>query len=123
VEQRLLNCWEIENCGREEGGSRVKELGECIASKEEMGHSCWIIAGTLCGGKVQGSLAQKNGFCTSCNVYKLYNRSSGKQGKEISCYYPEENEKYKKIILKKNNSLAYPKLLPAYPTSCYIDPL
>ena len=35
------------NCGREAGGAKVAELGECIVSKEGFGHSCWGIAGTL----------------------------------------------------------------------------
>ncbi len=43
----LLNCWEIMKCGRQKGGKKVNELGECIASKEGMGHSCWAVAGTL----------------------------------------------------------------------------
>ena len=50
MSERLKNCWEMRGCGRERGGSRAKDLGECIASREQLGHSCWAIAGTLCGG-------------------------------------------------------------------------
>ena len=57
--ERLENCWEILNCGRERGGPNVMELGECIAAKQGLGHSCWAIAGTLCGGTVQGRGAEK----------------------------------------------------------------
>jgi len=100
MERRLPNCWEIVNCGREESGSKAKELGVCIVSREELGHSCWAIAGTLCGGKVQGSLAQKIGYCTSCEVHKLYNRATGQKGKEIISNYPDEHTKYKKLIFE-----------------------
>ncbi|OIP23129.1 hypothetical protein AUK22_10000 [bacterium CG2_30_54_10] len=53
----MKNCWEIKKCGRETGGPKSKELGVCVAAREELGHSCWMIAGTLCGGAVQGSVA------------------------------------------------------------------
>ncbi len=100
MDEKLPNCWEIEKCGREKGGHKVHELGECIASNEGMGHSCWAIAGTLCGDKIQGTVAQKIGYCTSCEVHKLYNRSLGKKGKEVTSQCPEEDEKYTELMLK-----------------------
>ena len=104
----LLNCWEIKKCERQKGGKKVNKLGECIASKDGMGHSCWAVAGTLCFDKIQGTFAQKIGFCTSCEVYHLYNRSSGKLGRLVQTMYPEEDAKYYNIVLKfhDNNSLA-----------------
>ena len=80
---RLLNCWEIVGCGREKGGPKVKELGECEVSKEGMGHSCWVVAGTLCEGKIKGTEAQKIGLCNSCEVHELYNRTWGTSRKEV----------------------------------------
>ena len=60
-----VNCWEFKKCGRQPGGAKTQELGECPASTnvkadgmnsgKNGGRSCWAIAGTLCGGKVQGS--------------------------------------------------------------------
>jgi hypothetical protein len=107
MDVELLNCWEIKNCERQKGGMKIYDLGECIASKFDMGHSCWAVAGTLCFDKIQGTFAQKIGFCTSCEVYHLYNRSSGKLGKLVQTMYPEEDAQYKDIILKlyKDNSL------------------
>ncbi|MDH3359866.1 MAG: hypothetical protein OEL55_03260 [Desulfobulbaceae bacterium] len=96
----LPNCWEITKCGREEGGDKMTELGECIASVEKLGHSCWAIAGTLCDGAVQGTMAQKLGYCTSCEVHKLYNRSRGDQGQEVIQQFPEEHTKYMQMMLK-----------------------
>jgi hypothetical protein len=96
----LLNCWEITKCQRQRGGKKVLELGECIASKEEMGHSCWAVAGTLCGGKTQGTTAQKIQFCTSCEVYEIYNRSRGELGKKVKTAYPKEDSKYYDIMMK-----------------------
>ena len=103
MDTELLNCWEINKCGRHKDGKKVNKLGECIASKEEMGHSCWAVAGTLCFGKIQGTFAQKIGFCTSCEIYNLYNRSSGKLGKLVQTMYPKEDAQYKDIILKLYN--------------------
>ena len=74
------NCWEYKRCGREPGGIKVHELGECKAATEEKldgvhdgengGRACWVIAGTMCGGKVQGTFAQKYGNCVICDFFK-----------------------------------------------------
>ncbi len=49
-----MNCWEFKKCGREAGGAKVAELGVCPAYPNAGTH-CARIAGTFCGGKVQGS--------------------------------------------------------------------
>ncbi len=98
MSERLKDCWEILNCGREKGGPKVLELGECIASKEGLGHSCWAIAGTLCGGEVQGTQAQKEQNCMQCDVYKLYNRAIGSEGKRIAIEFPGEQKKYEDML-------------------------
>ncbi len=54
-----VNCWERKGCN---------EKG-CPAYKNETGR-CWLLAGTLCGGKVQGKFAEKYGSCILCDVYK-----------------------------------------------------
>ena len=74
-----LNCWEFKKCGREPGGIKAVELGVCPASTEmrlngvnngkNAGRTCWAIAGTLCGGKVQGTFALKLGNCMNCQFY------------------------------------------------------
>ena len=94
----IQNCWEIMKCGREKGGSKVFEFGECIASKEQLGHSCWVIAGTLCGGVVQGKMAQKLLTCLTCPLYKGYSRTAGSYGKEVQTAFPDEERKYRKVV-------------------------
>jgi hypothetical protein len=74
------NCWEFKSCGREPGGAKVKEFGVCPAPREARldqvhggingGRSCWILAGTLCKGEVQGTFAQKYKNCETCDFYK-----------------------------------------------------
>jgi len=74
------NCWELKKCGREPGGAKTAELGVCPAATENKldginhgskgGRSCWAIAGTLCGGKTQGTYAAKLASCMSCEFYK-----------------------------------------------------
>ncbi len=63
------NCWEHKKCGREKGGAKVSEMGICPAYPKN-GRDCWMVAGTFCGGKVQGTHAQKLGTCMTCDWYK-----------------------------------------------------
>jgi len=85
-----MNCWEYKKCGREEGGAKAELLGVCPASTEQRtntlncgkngGRSCWAIVGTLCGGKVQGTAAQKIANCMSCDFFKLVHEEESKHG-------------------------------------------
>jgi nitrogen-specific signal transduction histidine kinase len=52
-------CWEIKNCNYK----------ECPAHGLR-NVRCWQIAGTHCGGKVQGQFALKFGACETCEIYK-----------------------------------------------------
>lgn len=77
----LKNCWEHEKCGREPYGKNVKKLGVCPAATETRldgvhggtngGRACWVVAGTLCGGEVQGIFAQKYATCKDCDFYQM----------------------------------------------------
>jgi len=81
------NCWEVKNCGRQTGGAKVAELGVCPAAIEMRAHglnggknggrSCWAITGTLCGGKVQGTNAEKIGNCMKCEFYQTVRKEEG----------------------------------------------
>lgn len=65
----MTNCWEHKKCGREAGGAKTAEFGVCPASPAH-GRDCWAVAGTLCGGKVQGTEAEKTGNCRACDFYR-----------------------------------------------------
>lgn len=97
----MKNCWEMQACGRESDGNKVAELGECIASQKGLGHSCWAIAGTLCGGMVQGSFNDKLESCLTCDVYKSYSRLTGSVGRDVALQCPEEEGKYQEILLSR----------------------
>ena len=71
------NCWEVKKCGRTPGGNKVAELGACPAYPDN-GKNCWHVAGTFCGGKVQGTWADKRGGCLMCNFYKDAHRAHPK---------------------------------------------
>lgn len=85
-----MNCWQFEECGREPGGKNARVLGVCPAAMERKtdglnqgtngGRVCWAIAGTLCGGKVQGTYAEKLGSCMECDFYSFVR---GQQGPEF----------------------------------------
>ena len=84
---KKLNCWEFKKCGRESGGGKVRELGICPASTERLldgmhhgenaGRSCWVVAGTFCGGAVQGSFAKKFENCEQCEFYAVVRKEEG----------------------------------------------
>ena len=63
-----MNCWEFKKCGREKGGAKAGELGVCPAYPDS-GTTCARVAGTLCGGMVQGTFATKLGNCIKCEFY------------------------------------------------------
>jgi hypothetical protein len=69
-----MNCWEFKKCGRQLGGAKAKELGVCPAYPDN-GTNCAKMAGTLCGGKVQGTFASKVVNCMNCDFYKSTNYS------------------------------------------------
>jgi len=79
LQNEKLNCWEIKKCGREPEGVKVTELGVCPASierklhgvhgGENAGRACWVVAGSMCGGKIQGSYAEKYMNCNICDFY------------------------------------------------------
>lgn len=73
------NCWEFKQCGREVGGTREQELGACPAASDNRlngvhggknaGRSCWVIAGTFCDGRPQGTFVCKYSSCIECDFY------------------------------------------------------
>jgi hypothetical protein len=83
--KRKENCWEFKKCGRNNGKS--DDLGICPAIIDESsdglnggrngGRICWVIAGTFCGGKVQGTFAQKRSTCITCDFFKLVEAEEG----------------------------------------------
>ncbi len=81
------NCWEFKKCGREPGGYKADELGICPAAADSSsdginggsngGRICWAVAGTFCGGKSQGSFAQKRMTCLNCDLFKKVMEEEG----------------------------------------------
>lgn len=81
------NCWEFKKCGRESGGIKSKELGVCPTAVtleldgthggKNAGRACWIVAGSLCGGKVQGTFAAKFENCEKCDFYGSVKNDEG----------------------------------------------
>lgn len=81
------NCWEVMKCGREPGGGNAHELGICPATADSSAHGlnggvkggriCWAVAGTFCGGKVQGTFAQKEVICMACEFFKRVKEEEG----------------------------------------------
>jgi len=82
-----LNCWEFTKCGREPGGVNAASQGVCPSASEETldgvhggrnsGRTCWVLAGTFCGGEVAGTAARKIESCRECAFYKLVIQEEG----------------------------------------------
>ncbi|MCL5266000.1 MAG: hypothetical protein M1343_12570 [Chloroflexi bacterium] len=81
------NCWQMKACGREPGGSKAGQMGVCPAAKDKEhnginggvngGRICWAVAGTFCGGIVQGTFAEKQASCLACDIYKKVKQEEG----------------------------------------------
>jgi hypothetical protein len=76
-------------CGRQSGGENVDELGLCPATLpnkyydginrgRHCGRFCWAIAGTLCGGQVQGTYAKKFKLCLECKFFNQVHEEEGR---------------------------------------------
>ena len=86
-DMKKLNCWQIKKCGREIGGDRTDDLGVCPAASDETsntinggknaGRICWAVAGTFCGGRVQGDFAMKTASCMTCEIFKQIKDEEG----------------------------------------------
>ncbi|MBI5510623.1 MAG: hypothetical protein HY903_17840 [Deltaproteobacteria bacterium] len=64
------NCWEVTKCGKEKdcpafANTRLNGAHD----GKNAGRACWVVAGTMCGVAVQGTLAQKIGDCAKCEFY------------------------------------------------------
>jgi len=67
-------------CGREPGGENARKQGLCPAAADttfnnfnqgfNAGRICWLVAGTFCGGKAQGTFAEKHLSCKQCKFYQ-----------------------------------------------------
>jgi len=89
------NCWEFKNCGREPGGKHASALGVCPATTDDRlngvhggknsGRACYMIAGTLCGGKVQGTFGMKYKSCEQCDFYTRVREEEG-SGYQLSVF-------------------------------------
>lgn len=84
---KKLNCWEHKGCGREPGGGKEAVAGTCPAAVEDRlhgihggrnaGRACWVVAGTMCEGEVQGTFAKKCARCIDCDFYQAVSRQEG----------------------------------------------
>jgi hypothetical protein len=84
---KKVNCWEFKKCGRQPGGLHETDLGICPATVDRRlngvhggtnaGRACWVLAGTMCGGKIQGTFAQKYENCEACEFFKTVKKEEG----------------------------------------------
>lgn len=63
-ERSRVPCWHYKRCGRNEGN------GLRCPAYPHFGRVCWVVAGTFCEGKVQGTFAQKCEDCRECDFFR-----------------------------------------------------
>ncbi|MFC1523204.1 hypothetical protein ACFL6N_00295 [Thermodesulfobacteriota bacterium] len=71
-DESSLREWIDETVNKVESTCYTKKRcdeADCPAYRNECGR-CWLIAGTMCGGKVRGKFTEKFGFCTECEIYQ-----------------------------------------------------
>ncbi len=66
-DEAKIKCWEFHKCGVEKAEGAVQM--RCPAYPH-YGRICWAVAGTFCGKRVSGAVAQKLGDCRKCEFYK-----------------------------------------------------
>jgi CRP-like cAMP-binding protein len=103
---KKLNCWEFMGCKRQPGGTEAAKKGTCIAatdssydginSGENAGRVCWAVAGTCCGGEIQGTFAEKRASCTSCPFYKFVQEEedTSNTAHKVLNYFSEDEQKF-----------------------------
>ena len=74
-------------CGRHPGGDKVDKLGLCPTAIDPIydgfnqgdsaGRACWLVSGTFCHGKIQGSFVDKQDSCKNCAFYKKIHAEEG----------------------------------------------
>lgn len=81
-----LNCWDFMGCGKERGDPHAGRICPAFLAWKlhgvhggmNAGRVCWTVAGTLCGGAVQGSEEQKRRACRSCDFYQAVLKEEGR---------------------------------------------
>jgi CRP-like cAMP-binding protein/tRNA A-37 threonylcarbamoyl transferase component Bud32 len=99
-------------CGREMGGQNAAEYGVCPAAADTSydginsgkcgGRICWAVAGTFCGGCVQGSYADKRFSCLNCDFYQMVQEEEGLAGKQT---------KFLQFLAQENRSPFFDKMI------------
>ena len=72
-----INCWESLKCAKETCPAHSEKRLDGVHGGTNAGRACWAVAGTRCGGKVQGNYAQKLGNCMRCDFYQQVVKEEG----------------------------------------------
>lgn len=82
-----INCWEFKQCNTASRNKENSPPDKCpVLSAKEFdtvnggvngGRICWKVAGSFCGGKVQGTFAQKIETCLSCDFFREVFKEEG----------------------------------------------
>jgi hypothetical protein len=86
---RKQNCWEFMGCRKNVSGFSADEFGVCPAVTCKTlngvhrgmngGRACWMVTGTMCGNKIQGSYKYKAGNCSECDFFLQVKNEEGKK--------------------------------------------
>jgi conjugal transfer pilus assembly protein TrbC len=84
-----INCWEFKKCNRtaERVLPGVRPCPVVTAAEYDgvhdgvmAGRACWVVAGSMCGGKTQGEFAAKFDNCKTCGFFRLVKEQEERPG-------------------------------------------
>ena len=83
----VLNCWEFKKCGQCQDSASLDGDTNCPVPGsvdqngtnrgKNAGRYCWRVAGTFCGGEVQGTYAKKLQTCIECDFFNKVQEEEG----------------------------------------------
>jgi len=83
--EKKLNCWQFKNCNRIFNKSTESVCPVMLAVEHDGknggtngGRICWQVAGSFCGGKMQGAFVQKLDTCLKCDFARYVFDKEGK---------------------------------------------
>lgn len=73
------NCWEVMQCGRDQGACPTASTTSLDGANngKGAGRACWVVPGTYCDGTEQRIFAFKYHQCRECPFYQLVKEEEG----------------------------------------------
>jgi hypothetical protein len=75
----MKRCWEYKNCGEREDCAVYQKYKD-----KPIVPLCWYVAGTMCGGQIQGGYAKKIDSCRHCDYFLYLSKKTTLKRREVA---------------------------------------